>query len=365
MRDESKGGGESNGVSNRGASAGVRAGEEPRALPELSVVVATYNRAHLLRELIDDLEKQTLAPISFEVLIVDDGSKTPVKPALEGLATSYRLRVIEQANAGPAAARHRGIVEASAGVILIVDDDMRLPPELLAEHLRLHRQGHSVVLGHIRAAPRLDQMPLFERFHAQQLDRQVAAFRAGLPARGVHLCTGNVSFRRADYLAVGGFDRTLARSEDRDLGIRLEQAGARFTFAEDAYTVHESDHTSLEVWLKRAFLYGINDSRIGAKHADVPSVSPWRFFFLVHPVSRPLLLATTAVPVAGKMAARGLMALCDWLDERGLQQAALKGTTLVYGIEYFRGMREHAGSLLGAARGLVAYTRKRDNVPRR
>jgi hypothetical protein len=180
----------------------------------------------------------------------------------------------------------------------------------------------------------------------------------------VHLCTGNVSFRRAQYLAVGGFDRTLARSEDRDLGIRLEHAGARFTFAENAYTVHESDHNSLEVWLKRAFLYGIYDSRIGAKHGDVPSVSPWRFLFLVHPMSRPLLLATTAVPGAGKVAARGLMAFCDWLDERGLEQVALKGTTLVYGMEYFRGMREQAGSLLGAARGLIAYTRRRDAVPR-
>jgi hypothetical protein len=75
-------------------------------------------------------------------------------------------------------------------------------------------------------------------------------------------------------------------------------------------------------------------------------------------------LATAAVPAAGKVAARRLMALCDWLDERGLERAALKGTTLVYGIEYFRGMREHAGSLLSAARGLVAYTRRRDTVPR-
>ena len=350
-----------NGVGN-GAAHGN--GATPEARPELSVVVATYNRAALLEDLVADLETQTLPAGSFEVLIVDDGSKTPAKPVLERLATSYPLRVIEQPNGGPASARHRGIVEAKGDVILIVDDDMRLPATLLSEHLQRHREGHSVVLGHIRAAPRLHQMPLFERFHAQQLDRQVAAFRSGLPARGVHLCTGNVSFRRADYLAVGGFDRSLARSEDRDLGIRLERAGARFSFAENAYTVHESDHTSLELWLKRAFLYGIYDSRIGAKHGDVPSVSPWRFFFLVHPVSRPLLLATTAVPSAGKAAARGLMALCDWLDEKGLERAALKGTTLVYGIEYFRGMREEAGSLLGAARGLVAYTRRRDVVPR-
>src|SRR5688500_12843196 len=228
MREESKSGGETNGVSNGGAGgAAERTAERSGSAPELSVVVATYNRANLLRDLLDDLEKQTLSPASFEVLIVDDGSKTPVKPVLEGIATSYARRVIEQANAGPAAARHRGIVEARADVILIVDDDMRLPHALLEEHLRRHRQGHSVVLGHIRAAACLSQMPLFERFHAQQLDRQVAAFRAGVPARGVHLCTGNVSFRRAEYLAVGGFDRSLARSEDRDLGIRLEQAGAR------------------------------------------------------------------------------------------------------------------------------------------
>jgi glycosyltransferase involved in cell wall biosynthesis len=358
MRDE-RSGGESNGVSH-----GAGGGAGTSAVPELSVIVATYNRAPLLRQLLADLEKQTLAPASFEVLVVDDGSKTPVREALEGQSTRYALRLIEQANAGAAAARHRGIVEARADVILIVDDDMRLPPALLEQHLRRHRDGHSVVLGHIRAAPHLSEMPLFERFHAQQLDRQVAAFRAGLPARGVHLCTGNVSFRRSEYLAIGGFDRTLARSEDRDLGIRLERAGARFTFAEDAYTVHESDHTSLDVWLERAFLYGIYDSRIGAKHGDVPSVNPWRFFFLVHPVSRPVLLATTAVPAAGKVAARGLMAVCDWLDGRGLERAALKGATLVYGIEYFRGMREHAGSLLGAARALVAYTRQRDTVPR-
>jgi glycosyltransferase involved in cell wall biosynthesis len=350
--------GESNGVSN-----GSR-GTPANAIPDISVVVATYNRENLLRELIGDLAKQTLPAASFEVLLVDDGSKVPVQKVLEGEKTPYDLRVIAQTNAGPAAARHRGIVEAKAEVILIIDDDMRFPPTLLEEHLRRHREGSSVVLGHIRSAPRLKEMPLFERFHAQQLDRQVAAFRSGLQARGVHLCTGNVSFRRADYLAIGGFDRTLARSEDRDLGIRLERAGARFTFSEDAYTVHESDHTSLDVWMKRAFLYGIYDSRIGAKHSDVPSVSPWRFLFLVHPVSRPLLLATTAVPTAGKVAARSLMAICDWLDERGLERAALKGTTLVYGIEYFRGLREQAGSLLGAARGLVAYTRQRDTVPR-
>jgi GT2 family glycosyltransferase len=340
-------------------------GSAPRdAELDLSVVIATYNRAHLIAPLIEDLERQTLTPDRFEVILVDDGSKTPVKPILDARPSTLRLRVVEQENGGPAAARHHGIAESRADIVVIVDDDMRLAPDFLASHLRRHREGFTVVLGHIRPDPKLDGMPLFERFHAQQLDKQVAGFRSGKAARGVHLCTGNVSFRRADYLAVGGFDRELARSEDRDLGIRLEHAGARIAFAEEAYTVHGSDHTKLEVWLRRAFLYGVYDSRIGSKHARVSSVSPWRFFFLVNPVSRPLLLLSAAVPPAGHALARGIMSVSEWLDARGMEGLAIKGTTLVYGLEYFCGIRHDAGSLAAAARGLWSYARDRDPVPR-
>jgi hypothetical protein len=198
-------------------------------------------------------------------------------------------------------------------------------------------------------------MPLFERFHAQQLDKMVANFHNGGRPRGVHVCTGNVSFRREDYLAVGGFDRNLKRSEDRELGIRLEQAGANFAYAEEAATTHDSDHTSLDVWLTRAYNYGVYDSRINEKHPAVDNSNPWRFFFLVSPISRPFLVVTTLVPEVGKHLARGVMQLSQWLDARGLESVALKGTTLVYGLEYFRGMRTEAGSLRRSGKKLFDY----------
>ena len=67
--------------------------------------------------------------------------------------------------------------------------------------------------------------PLFERMHARLLSRQWERFRSGEePPRGIHVCTGNVSLRRADYFAVGGFDSTLARSEDRELHVVADVA---------------------------------------------------------------------------------------------------------------------------------------------
>lgn len=325
----------------------------------LAVVVATYNRPTGLTSLLQDLAAQQLSAASFDVIVVDDGSVPPVRARIEALAVPYALTVIEQANSGQAVARDAGIRLATAEVLVIVDDDMRISPEFLREHLALHEAGHRLVLGEIRAAPELGKMPLFERFHARSHAMYLAAVRRGEPVHGDAACTGNVSLRRADYLSIGGFDASLPCSEDRDLGIRLERHGAKPTFSERAHTVHHSDHTNLQKWLQRARLYGHCDSRIAQKHADLEYVDPWRFLFMVNPVSRPLLLIAAVAPPAGRVLSRAAMTLSRGIDRLGLAPVAVAGTTLVYGLEYFMGVREHAESMTSTLRGLASYYKKR------
>ena len=314
----------------------------------LSVVIATYNRPQLLQRLLAQLEQQTFR--DFEVIVVDDGSKP--EAAVEGA----KARVLRQANAGPAAARHAGVLAASGEIVVILDDDMQVGPDFLAAHERGHGGAHSVVLGRIRADPDLARMPLFERWHAYLLDVKAEKIRAGkLKARGDLLFTGNASFDRADYLAVGGFDPSLAQSEDIELGMRLEKAGATFHFSEDAWTLHGSDHTSLRRWRDRARRYGACDLRIGRKHPDLPTSSPWRLLFELNPITRALVAVSIASPViAGflaTLAIRAAMAF-DWL---GLERVAFAGTSLAYSMEYFRGVRYETGSIAGAIRELWSF----------
>lgn len=327
----------------------------------VSVVLATYNRLELLQELLDALGKQTLAPDRFEVVVVDDGSKVPAAPALAERKDPFKLTVVTQANAGAAAARHHGITRASGDVIVITDDDMLVPADFLQQHLAAHEAGHTLVLGLIDAADDVQDKPLFERFHADQLARFVAAHRDQPTAvRGVMVCTGNVSLRRADYLAVGGFDKSLSRSEDRELGVRLQKAGAKLYFAEAARCFHRSDHTDLSVWMKRNYLYGVFDSRIHHKHPELLDADPWHFLWLVNPVSRGLLLLSASAPPVGKVLSRAAYKVAEQLDRRRelspvLGKVAIAGCTLSYGLEYFRGVGEEAGSLRGAAKGLASY----------
>ncbi len=333
-------------------------------MPKVSVVVATYNRHELLVKLLGDLAQQDLPASDFEVVLVDDGSKTPARAAVEIHSFPFAMRIFEQPNAGQAAARDRGVRAAEGSIVVIVDDDMALPTHFLSAHVAKHDAGFSVVLGHIRAAEALRQRPLFERFHALFTNGMIDSVRRGDAVRGAWLCTGNVSFRRDAYLDVGGFDRTLARSEDRDLGIRFEENGASITFAEDAFTTHHSDHESLAVWLRRARLYGIYDSRIAKKHAGLADVDPWHFLFDVNPISRPLLILAVAAPPIGSALAKTAMATSMALDARGMERAALRGTTLVYGLEYFLGVREEAGSLRASAKGLLRYLEKTRSASR-
>jgi GT2 family glycosyltransferase len=314
---------------------------------ELTVVIATYNRRDLLLRLLDQLALQTHPSFQFEVVVVDDGSNDPVAEYLNAACYPYALRVLTQANAGAAAARHHGILSARGALLVIVDDDMQVPREFLALHVAAHPPtSRRAVLGRIRADPAVSSMPLFERWYAHRLDAVAGAIESGrLRLNGSAVYTGNVSLRRADYLAVGGFDTDLARSEDAELGLRLEQAGVELKFAPAAFTLHGSDHTSEETWLRRAFLYGVFDSRIRTRHPTAVNADPWRFLFKVKAPVRPLIAAAVIAPAATRTLSKVVLRMTHLVDYLGFAKAAYAGSAVAYSMEYFRGVRDEAGSL--------------------
>lgn len=322
-----------------------------------TVVIATYNRGALLRTLLSELDRQTYGKLS--IVVVDDGSKEPADQHVNTSDYQTPTRLVRQANAGAAAARHHGIELSNSDVIIILDDDMSIDANFVAHHMGEHQQGAEVVLGNIRPAPELATMPLFERFHQHQLDSFVDEHRFTKEVKdGTALCTGNVSFRRSLYLQVGGFDKTLKRSEDRELGVRFFKAGAKMVFSEHARSVHRSDHASLDVWLNRALLYGIYDSKISEKHPDLLDSDPWRFLGMVNPVSRPLLLGSALFPKAAALLARAAYGSATWFDKNGQQSVAVAGTTLTYGIQYFRGIAEENAFVAATIADALDYYRR-------
>lgn len=114
----------------------------------ISVVIPAYNYAHLLPRALDSVLGQLADDV--ELIVVDDGSRDNTTEVLAGYAARHpQLRAIHQANAGPAAARNRGIREAAGRYVLLLDADDELLPEALAQlrHALAARPDAGMFLG--------------------------------------------------------------------------------------------------------------------------------------------------------------------------------------------------------------------------
>lgn len=314
---------------------------------KLSVVVATYNRLSSLEQLLSQLALQAGLPGPFEVVVVDDGSASPVAPALENRRYPFTLTVHTQQNAGAAAARDVGVRRAQGELVVIIDDDMQVDPDFLRHHLACHADGErTVVIGRIAADDSLATRPLFERWHQALLDRMARQLASGeVVPGGKHFFTGNVSLPRRAFLEVGGFDSTMRQSEDVELGLRLEKAGLKFKFADDAVTRHASDHSALAFFRRRAFRYGGFDRELWRKHPDRREASPWRFWTDLNRLTVPFLATALLAPEMGETLGTAVLAISEAVDRLGAERAAYAGTTLGYSIDYFRGVRSANGTL--------------------
>lgn len=326
----------------------------------VSVVLATYNRLDLLQRLLGCLSRQTLPPDQFEVIVVDDGSKASVAEHIDTGRFPFPLTIITQPNAGPAAARHRGALQARATVLVFVDDDMDLPPRFLEIHLGYHATGRpTAVFGRYLSDPKIGEKSIFERYHGLKWDELASAAERGeLVVDGTLLATGNASMRREDYLRAGGLDLSLPRAEDMALGLDLEELGVHLIFSNAAYSVHLSDHTQPEKWRGRAFIHGKLEPGIARKHPRMAHADPWRFAFSLPLAGRVLCLPAIVAPRLGEKIAATTFKIAEVVDKLGFERPALRATGLVFGMEYFRGMREEAGSLRAMAVGCVNFLKK-------
>ena len=97
-----------------------------------SVIIPTRNRPPAIIACLDALGRQEFTADAYEVIVVDDGSDDCLQLDPRRWADRFELRVLRQENAGPAAARQRGVAEARGAILAFTDDDCLPTPGWLA-----------------------------------------------------------------------------------------------------------------------------------------------------------------------------------------------------------------------------------------
>jgi GT2 family glycosyltransferase len=206
---------------------------------QISVVVPTCGRPHLLKRCLATLARQDLDASAYEIVVVDDRPGAATLAAVAGCAREagvrgLRVRYVPSAGPhGPAAARNIGWRKAAAPIIAFTDDDTEPDRSWLANALRAFGPaGGARVDAPIDVVCGRVVMPIASRPTDYERDA------SGL-ARA-EFVTANCLCRRGILERVNGFDERfpIAWREDSDLHFRLLECGARIVRAVDAVVVH-------------------------------------------------------------------------------------------------------------------------------
>ena len=194
--------------------------------PLISVIIPTYNRAKIICETIDNVFRQTYTNI--ELIVIDDGSTDDTLTRLRSYGN--RVRVIAQANAGPAAARNRGIEASQGQIIAFQDSDDLWKPMKLERQARILEQLDGSIpcclcnadFGSMNGKQRTSfDVSSIDTPHVEGLWLNVTEV---LATRFV-LFNQTVAIRREAIEKVGIFDESLRYLEDYDLPLRLAAEG--------------------------------------------------------------------------------------------------------------------------------------------
>lgn len=234
----------------------------PPAL-SLSVVVATYARAEVLRRTLQHLADQSLAPELYEVIVIDDGSPDHTPELVQRFERYAPCRVtfLRHDNRGPGYTQNRGIRQASAPLVLLIADDIVLTRGALEAHVAAHAryEGSCVaILGNVLQAPELRQTAFQRRW--DPFEFRTLKQGQELPYSMFWAC--NISLKRDFMIEHGMFRDAMgsagpAAHEDVEVGHRLSQHGLRI-FHEKAALGYHYHQESLETAISRSYQRGLN-----------------------------------------------------------------------------------------------------------
>ncbi|GGJ44260.1 hypothetical protein GCM10011320_59700 [Neoroseomonas lacus] len=193
----------------------------------VSVIMPAYKAATTISTALQSIRDQT-APVN-EVIVVDDGS--PDDTAALVARDFPEVRLLRQANAGPAVARNNGAKVATGDWLAFLDaDDAWLPDKLERQLTAVQDPKVAIVAGRVvgRSDTDFDSNPSFEALWNRNT-----------------IATSSVLVRREAFLAAGGMASHLPPCEDYNLWMRLAGSGWRVVVVDAPVVIYSPTDDSL------------------------------------------------------------------------------------------------------------------------
>jgi glycosyltransferase involved in cell wall biosynthesis len=223
-------------------------------MTKTSVVVPAYNAQATIAATLRALTSQTGLSDQLQIVVVDDGS-------VDATASTVRqfpeVTLVQQANAGPGAARNKGAASASGDVILFTDSDCVPSPRWAAMMTAAFSDPEvALVMGRSITDSRTSYLVQVQ---------SGSDYVARAPGPVTRFNSNNLGLR-ASVARELPFDTSLhIYGEDSDLGWRILAAGYKTTYQPDAELEHRHEHT-YGSFFRNGYRQGLGAARLHYKH---------------------------------------------------------------------------------------------------
>ena len=181
----------------------------------VSVVIPTFNRAHVLEKCIDSVLNQSYT--NFEIILVDDGSTDNTKNVIARYKD--RITVIYQKNSGVSKARNVGVAKAKGKYIAFLDSDDTWHMDKLKIQLKRFENNNDIALMSCNATL-IDILGNKRQLYDNSLP-EFSTFDFFDMYRHPYLGIPNVVILKNVFVEMKGFNENLKTAEDIDLFLRI------------------------------------------------------------------------------------------------------------------------------------------------
>ncbi len=178
----------------------------------VSIIIPTYNRAHLLPRAINSVINQIVS--DWELIIIDDGSTDNTQETVEKFLVDLRIRYFKKENTGAAHSRNIGVDYSRYEWITFLDSDDEADVTWLSKIVDLIDNNNPGVVS--CGFERYDSSHQFiERGFPIDLAPMFSSIKGRFTNGGVYFV------KKSIFNAVGGFDAELMAGQHTELSYRL------------------------------------------------------------------------------------------------------------------------------------------------
>jgi GT2 family glycosyltransferase len=217
---------------------------------DVSIIIPTYNRKEELKKLLQFLKKQTPPHTQGEIIVIDDGSNDSTLDFLQKEQEEGTLSFAVQLHKGPGVARNAGMEMAQGKIFVFIDTDCIPCPRWL-ENLIQPFEDEAVGAAGGLEIPDPAESILSRCFQFVMTSPLTTGGLRGAKKRLARYYprTFNMAISRKAFEKVGGF-KEWYHGEDVEMSFRIQEAGFRLVYCDEAKVFHQRPATFSSFFLQ-------------------------------------------------------------------------------------------------------------------